>query len=126
MMSESLRSCRILLVEDNALLANYLEETLRNAGAEVVGPAATLAAAEELAGGNGGISAALLDVRLHGGEEIWPAARLLAAKEVPFAFYTAHFDPMTLPAEWSGRPVITKPSTPDNVLAALVGLVGRP
>lgn len=122
-MSESLRSCRILLVEDNALLANYLEEMLRNAGAEVVGPAATLAAAEELAGENEGISAALLDVRLHGGEEVWPAVRLLADKGVPFVFYTAHFDAMALPAEWSGRPVITKPSTPDRILAGLAGLV---
>jgi DNA-binding response OmpR family regulator len=122
MIPESLRSCRILLVEDNALLANYLEEILRKAGAEVVGPAATVASAKELAGVNA-ISAALLDVRLHGGEEVWPAARLLADKGVPFVFYTAHFDAMALPAEWSGRPVITKPSTPDRILTGLAGLV---
>jgi DNA-binding response OmpR family regulator len=123
MIPELLRGYRILLVEDNAPLAVFLAETLQDAGAEVVGPAATLSAAENLARANEELSAALLDIRLHDGEEVWPVARLLASKNVPFVFYTGHYDTALLPAEWAGRPILVKPSRANIILDTLAQLV---
>jgi DNA-binding NtrC family response regulator len=123
MSQDVLRGYRILVVEDNAPLATFLVEALHDAGAEVVGPAATLSAAQRLAGADDRLSAALLDIRLREGEEVWPVAWLLAGKNVPFVFYTGHHDASTLPAEWRGRPIVTKPSRVNIILDALVQVV---
>jgi DNA-binding response OmpR family regulator len=108
---------RILVVEDDALIALMYDEFLTDAGAEVVGPAASVDEAQKLVVASG-ISIALLDVRL-GDEEVWPVARLLAGNGVPFVFCSGHFDAATLPPEWSGRPVLTKPVRPTQIIAAL-------
>ncbi len=117
-MTADLQGCRVLVVEDDALLALVYDEFLQDAGADVVGPAATVAEGGKLAEANG-ISVALLDVRL-GDAEVWPVARILAGKGVPFVFCTGHFSSGSIPAEWSGRPVLTKPVRPTQVVAALV------
>jgi DNA-binding response OmpR family regulator len=116
-----LRGSRILVVEDDVILAFGYEDMLKDVGAEVIGPAVTVEQAERLAATNR-ISAALLDIRL-GDDEVWPVARLLASKGVPFAFCTAHFDRATLPAEWLERRVLTKPARPKQILGALADLV---
>ena len=121
-MNGDLRGRRILVVEDNALLALSLDEILREVGAVVAGPAATLDAAELLAAEND-LSAALLDIRLNG-DEVWPVARILASKGVPFVFCTGHFDRTCLPVEWSERPILTKPARAHQIIAALADLVG--
>jgi DNA-binding response OmpR family regulator len=72
----SLAGLRILVVEDEALLALDLEEGLLAAGCEVVGPAGTLSQGIRLAG-NGPIDAAILDVNL-AGEPVFPLARQIA------------------------------------------------
>ena len=120
-MPNTLHGRRILVVEDDALLALGYDQILKDAGAEVVGPVATVDEATTLAIANG-IAVALLDIRL-GDDEVWPVARLLAGKGVPFVFCTGHFDPATLPAEWSERPVLTKPTRPKQVIAALAEVV---
>lgn len=118
-----LRGLRILVAEDDALLALGYEESLKDAGAEVVGPAATVEEAGKLAEANG-ISAALLDIRLDDGE-VWPVARLLAGKGVPFAFCTGHFNSSNLPAEWSGRPILTKPTRSNRIIDALAKMLAN-
>ena len=124
MLSDRLRGHRILVVEDDALLALGYDEILKDAGAEVIGPAATLEEAGMLAAATGTISAALLDIRL-GDDEVWPVARLLAGKGVPFAFCTGHFNPNSLSADWPGRPVLTKPIMPNQIIAALAEMLGN-
>ncbi|MGO9007111.1 MAG: response regulator [Beijerinckiaceae bacterium] len=116
-MPKNLHGRRILVVEDDALLALGYDEVLKDAGAEVVGPVATVDEAGKLVVANG-IAVALLDIRL-GDEEVWPVAHLLAGRGVPFVFCTGHFDSSTLPAEWSERPVLTKPARPKQIIAAL-------
>jgi DNA-binding NtrC family response regulator len=108
---------RILVVEDDGLLAMIYDEILKDVGAEVVGPVATVDAARKLVIANA-VSAALLDIRL-GNHEVWPVARLLADRGVPFVFTTGHFDAGTLPTEWSGRPVVSKPARTERIIAAL-------
>lgn len=122
MTSDLLRGQRILVVEDDAFLAMSVDDMLQEAGAEVVGPAATIDSAKQLIA-KGPLSAAILDIRLNE-EEVWPIARLLANSDVPFVFYTGHFDSNALPVEWAERPVLTKPARPKQILGALADLVG--
>jgi DNA-binding response OmpR family regulator len=117
----ALVGCRILVVEDDPLIAAVLADILQDTGAEVVGPAATLDEAESLARANG-ISVALLDIRL-AESEVWPAAQILAENGVPIVFCTGHYDAQTLPPEWLGRPILTKPARPKQIVAALADLV---
>jgi AmiR/NasT family two-component response regulator len=81
---------RVLVVEDEALVAMLLEDELRDAGAEIVGPAASLGHALRLidrAAADGGLSAAVLDIDLDG-RHVEPVADRLAALGVPFVFAT--------------------------------------
>lgn len=87
-MGSDLHGRRILLVEDEMLVSMFLEDALRRLGCEIVGPAARLAKAVELADA-AAIDAAILDVNVHG-EEVYPAAEKLAARDIPFAFVTGY------------------------------------
>jgi two-component system, chemotaxis family, sensor kinase Cph1 len=121
MTKDLLRGQRILVVEDDAFLAMTVDDMLRAAGADVVGPAATLDSARQHVAQDQ-LSAAILDIRLNG-DEVWPVARLLANSDVPFVFYTGHFDASTLPAEWAERPILSKPARTAQILDALADLV---
>jgi DNA-binding response OmpR family regulator len=123
MNSDALHGHRILVVEDNALLALSLEEMLKEAGAKVVGPAVTLDEAKRFATEEA-LSAALLDILLED-DEVWPVARLLAARGIPFIFSTGHIDRSSLPPEWSERPLLTKPVGRHKIIAALTDVISR-
>ena len=77
----SITSARILVVEDEPIIALDLERTFVDAGAYVVGPAYTLFEALEFARKEA-IDVAILDVRL-GGENSRDVARILASRGVP-------------------------------------------
>ena len=112
---------RILVVEDEPILALDIEAALLDAGAEVIGPAITLMVAQKLARQNG-LSAAALDVRL-GEENVYTVAYLLQTKEIPFVFHTAHAS-SDLHDRWPGAPLVNKPSNPTVIVRALAGLLG--
>jgi CheY-like chemotaxis protein len=79
---------RVLLVEDEIMIALLLEEMLAELDFEVVGPVARLDRAVEMAQRQA-LDVALLDVNLNG-KEIYPVAEALAAREVPFVFVTGY------------------------------------
>jgi CheY-like chemotaxis protein len=112
---------RVLVVEDEALLAMEIESIVEDAGCTVVGPAHGVAAALPLAGGET-LDAALLDLNLGDGNGT-EVARVLAERGVPFAFVTGyaptHFDPA-----FAERPILRKPYRPPEVEALLRGLLG--
>jgi DNA-binding response OmpR family regulator len=120
MVPDTLRGKRILVVEDDPLLAMAVEDVLRHAGADIAGPADTLNQAEELVAEDR-LSAAILDIRLYD-QEVWPVARQLAENGVPFLFYSGHFDRSTLPAEYADHPILTKPARSIQIVAALARL----
>src|SRR5438876_3926512 len=101
-----LKGTRVLLVEDEFLIAEELAEILADAGAEVVGPYSNLKQALEAAS-SARIDIALLDVNLDGAE-IYPAASALAARAIPFVFMTG-YSREVLPPEPKSRTVIRKP-----------------
>jgi len=79
---------RILVVEDEALIAAMVEDMLAELGAVVVGPATTLAKGMALAGSEP-LDAAVLDVNIRD-ERIDPVAELLRSRGVPMVFATGY------------------------------------
>lgn len=89
-MSNALLAGRsVLVVEDEYLMAMSLAEELQDAGATVIGPAASVSKATTLIEHCDAIDFALLDLNL-GGERAYPLADLLNAKGVPFVFLTGY------------------------------------
>src|SRR5262245_7413023 len=78
---------RILVVEDDILVATLLAEILESVDWQVVGPVACLATALDAAASES-FDAAVLDVNL-GGQNVYPVAEVLDARRVPFVFVTA-------------------------------------
>ena len=108
---------RILVVEDEGLVAMVVEETLLDAGYDVAGPVDTTAKALALIS-NGRIDGAVLDVNL-GNERVDPVAHRLAAKAIPFVFATGYAAVETLPEGFRDRITILKPYTAAQLQHAL-------
>jgi DNA-binding NtrC family response regulator len=116
MRDRPLSGCRILIVEDEAMIAFDLQVILEQAGAVVVGPVRTLAAAHQIAA-NCNLSAAILDVQLGDGA-VFPIAKLLAERGIPFAFHSGYGNVASLQAEWAVD-VIAKPAPSAAVVDVL-------
>jgi CheY-like chemotaxis protein len=113
---------RVLVVEDEALVAFALEEMLSEFGYDVVGPAPNVQAAMKLVGAEK-IDAAILDVNL-GGETIEPVANALAQAGVPFVFTTGYTSASALPPGFKDRPALNKPYQPEALRDAVARLLG--
>jgi two-component system, response regulator PdtaR len=114
---KSLERRRVLVVEDQYLIAMEVEDVLLELGAEVVGPFAQLEPAlraaheEELHG-------AVLDVRLDG-ETTEPVAHLLVARGVPVLLATG-YDDEQLPPDLRNLPRLRKPFDTRELRARVV------
>jgi DNA-binding response OmpR family regulator len=120
----ALKGTRILVVEDEALVAMLVEDELLDAGAHIVGTASSVAEALriiEAAMGDGGISAAVLDLNLDG-EAIWPVANALDELGVPFLFETG-YAPGCNTGKYLTAPVLHKPFGLQALIGAVEGLV---
>lgn len=78
---------RVLVVEDNPALAYEIDDSFREAGAEVIGPAFDLATGLRLAR-ECRLDVAVLDINL-GNDLVWPLAHHLLGHRVPFVFVSA-------------------------------------
>ena len=97
---------RMLVVEDEVLVAMMIEDALAGMGIEVAGVAGTLEEALKCAR-EGSFDCALLDVHLRG-RDIFPVAEVLSERGVPFIFATGYGQGM-LPEKFRDRPVLQKP-----------------
>lgn len=115
-----LAGLRVLVVDDEPLVALLVEDLLVDLGCEVVGPAGSVAEALRLVA-EGGLAGALLDVNL-GGELVYPVAEALQRAGTPFAFVTGYAGLGVEPA-FAATPVLRKPLEldrfEDQVVAAL-------
>jgi len=108
---------RILLVEDESLIALDLKSIIWKARGSVAAHAANLAQAMTLAD-TPGLSLAILDFRL-GAETSLPVAAKLWAHGVPFLFHTACCSSDVF-AAWPQVPVVLKPAAPATLVSALL------
>lgn len=105
---------RVLIAEDNFLLAADLASRFSAANAAVVGPCATLA---DAMGCVDGVDLAVLDVDLRG-RMAFPLADWLMRNDVPFVFYTG-FDRAMLPERFCHIDCLTKPTNPQTLIAVM-------
>ena len=111
---------RVLVVEDEAIVAMHLERVLEGAGWEVVGPAGQVDAALRLAWREP-LDAALLDLDLHGRSGV-PVGVALAARGVPVVVLSGSKGGQP-PGPLAGVPRLDKPYRPEAVLRALAAAV---
>ena len=113
------RPLRILIVEDEMLVAMNIEDMLLELGHEVAGIAGRLEAALNLAR-DGAFDVAMLDVNL-AGDRSFPVAVLLAGRGSPFLFATGYgLD--GIEEKYRDRPVLQKPFRACDLAAAVEAL----
>ena len=114
-MSE-LEGKRVLLVEDEAIIALSLEDLLSDLGCRVVGPALNIDDAVSLALGEA-FDAAVLDINMGDGTS-YRIARTLTDRSIPFCFATGYGDTGVHP-DFAGVPVLQKPYRQDALADVL-------
>lgn len=112
---------RILVVEDETMIAFMIEKIVVEAGYEVVGPVSRLAKALEIAASQP-LSGALLDVNL-AGDLTWPLARALQNRGIPFVFMTGYAKRGFVPDEFSDALILNKPFETEQVQAAMAEMI---
>lgn len=100
------KGLRVIVIEDETMIALLLEGMLEELGHNVIGIAATISRGLELARLDG-VDLAILDVNV-GGQDSYPVADALAARHVPLVFATG-YDSDRLRAPYRAGPVLHKP-----------------
>jgi DNA-binding response OmpR family regulator len=121
MSEDNLRDRVILVVEDEFLLAFELAESLRRAGAVVLGPAGSVENGMALYHGAARLDGAILDVNL-GGELVFPLANCLSDSGVPLVFTTG-YDIGTILRRYPQAGCCEKPVETAQVIRALSRVV---
>lgn len=119
--SDELAGARILVAEDEILIALDVSSMLSDAGAEVAGPATTLRSAAAIAE-NEPLSAATLDVRL-GRATTERIAAILTERGIPFLFYTGEALPEDMRVRWPDAAVVIKPARQIQLVKAVLALM---
>jgi DNA-binding LytR/AlgR family response regulator len=99
---------RLLIAEDEYMIAYDIAEFFKDAGAEVIGPVGSVKDALALIANEGArLDGALLDVNLRN-DKVYPVADALSAAGVPFVFATG-YDAHAIPEVYASVPRISKP-----------------
>ena len=109
---------RILIVEDEPLIAMMLEDFIESLGKQLVGPCDSVQSALATIADEHP-DAVILDINLSGGEKSWPVADALAERGIPFVLSSGGDE---VAGDHADRPRLMKPYTMDGVEKALAGL----
>lgn len=110
---------RVLVVEDEAILAMMVEDMLSDAGYEVVGPAPHLDAAMSLAR-DADFDVAILDMNLAGRNAL-PVAEVIRGRGKPFVFATGYGAAADAPG-YEDVATVAKPFTMEDIGKAFAEL----
>jgi CheY-like chemotaxis protein len=119
MSDQRLTGLRVLVVEDEALVAFFLEDMLNELGCEVIGLAPRVEAARKVVEKKK-LDCAILDVNVNG-EMIYPLAQVLADRDIPFLFVTGYNEESVAP-QFRHRPMLQKPFRAAELGNLLAGL----
>src|SRR3712207_5045929 len=117
--ASALQGRRILVVEDEYMMADDLRRDLEKAGAEVVGPVPSVADALRLMAQADILDGAILDVNLRG-EKAYLVADALRERGVPFVLATG-YEQWALPEAYKDVPRCDKPIDLRHLARALFG-----
>lgn len=119
-MGRSDRNAKILIVEDEWLLAEHIAGALATAGFDVVPPVPSVATALSTLDQEK-IGAAVLDIRLKG-EDSFELARKLRRRDIPFVFASGHAQ-LEIPADLREVPKLAKPINVEELVKALRAVI---
>lgn len=120
-----LNGLRLLVVEDETMVALMLEDMLGDFGCVVVDVAGTLSKGLDLAANeNVDLDGAILDVNL-GGEQVYPVAQRLESRGVPFIFCTG-YGRAGLSPSFAHVPTLAKPYMREELEVMLVSALVEP
>jgi CRP-like cAMP-binding protein/ActR/RegA family two-component response regulator len=109
--------CRVLIVEDDYLLAEELARGLSGMGLRIQGPVSDIASALRILQQSGSVDVAVVDINLRG-NMAYPISLELERQGVPFLFATA-YAASAVPARFASAPRIGKPYSIREVAAAI-------
>jgi CheY-like chemotaxis protein len=116
-MTHQLAGKRVLIVEDDDILAVTLAEELAAEGAKVIGPSATVVDALDVIAGTD-LDGATVDINLRG-KAAFPVADALADRHIPFVFVTGYLVAGHIPARHVHVRRFEKPISPSVICRAL-------
>ncbi|MDO9460990.1 MAG: response regulator [Alphaproteobacteria bacterium] len=114
---------KVLVVEDEPLIAMELALTIEEAGGVVAGSVRSLTEAIEAARTTD-FDVALLDVRMRDGTT-FSVAKILSVRKIPFLFCTGDSEQRDEFRDWPDVPLVSKPHKPENVIAVLSKLLAN-
>lgn len=118
----TLKGLRILIIEDEPLVAIDIEDALLQAGADVVGVGTTVEKALALAD-IPDLDGAIIDLRLHG-RSVRDVMRRLADRRTPYVLYTGAEGTQTA-GHWPAAPVVIKPARMEHLLDVLSRVIDK-
>ena len=119
-----LHCCRILVVEDEILIALSAQDMLTDAGADVVIATRASEAADHLSASHL-FDGAIIDLNLGNGCDSSVAA-IAVGRGIPVVFATGYGNVADMPADFTAIPIVSKPYTGDMLVSALWGAMRRP
>jgi CheY-like chemotaxis protein len=119
----SLTGRRILVIEDEYFIAEDIARELKLLGAQVVGPVGEIEQAANIVQANIALDGAIIDINLHS-EMIFPVARTLRLRRVPFVFATG-YDATAIDAEFRDVRLWEKPLDIPAMARELSGLIDK-
>ena len=117
------RSLRVLVVEDEYLIAAEMAAILEEAGHVVVGPAGSVSAAQALLARSGDLDAAVIDANLRG-ETSAPLAATMRERKIPFCVCTG-YRMSDLKSLFGDVMTLHKPIDPPALLRAVAALASK-
>ncbi|WP_295808340.1 response regulator [uncultured Nitratireductor sp.] len=124
-MKKTLDGARVLLVEDEALIAMNIEELCKEYGAEDVVTVTTFDALGPEVLDTSRISTAILDIKI---SDNWTDefARLLQSRHIPFIFATGYAANHQVFEPFNGVAIVEKPYKDSDLIKALAQAIGSP
>jgi two-component SAPR family response regulator len=119
----TLEGARVLIVEDNFVVADSLKVLVTAYGGKVAGMVPDIERALAAAA-DGAVDVAILDIDLKG-TSVDPLARHLGERGIGFVFLSGYGDESILPEDLRGRPRLDKPVEPERLIETLLEVLGR-
>ena len=112
-----LTGLKVLVVEDEAMVAMLIEDMLEDLGCTVIGSIASLAKACDAAV-TADMDVAMLDMNI-AGQKVFPVAQILRERRIPFLFSSGYGE-AGLPEEYLSSQVLSKPFSQESLREKLV------